>query len=99
MSNYSTKTDSKNATGVNALDFAKNTDLANFKSNVDNDKLKNLPSNLSNLISKGNKLDFDKLVPAPVDLSKLRDFVRDDIVKKEVYNGKILKIKYLILLT
>ena len=55
LSNYATKTDFKNATGVDTSDFAKKTDLANLKSDVDKrdiDKLKNVPSNLSNLKSK-----------------------------------------------
>ena len=46
------KADLKNATGVNTLNFAKKTDLANLKSDVDSldiDKLKNVPGNLSNL--------------------------------------------------
>ena len=34
------------------------------------DKLKNVPTNLSNLKSKVDKLDVNKLVPFPVDLSK-----------------------------
>ena len=51
--------------------------------------------------SKVNKLDVDKLISAPVDLSKLNDPVKNDVVKKDVYNAetKILKIKYLILLS
>ena len=43
FSNYATKADLKNATGTDTSDFAKNTDLANIKSDVDNidiDKLK-----------------------------------------------------------
>ena len=52
-------------------------------------KLKNLPSNLSNLKSIVDKLDVDKLVPVPVDLSKLSDTVKNDVVKKDVYNAKI----------
>ena len=46
------------------------------------DKLKSVPNNLSNLKSKVDKLDFDKLVPAPVDLSKLSDLVKNNVVKK-----------------
>ena len=88
LSNYATKADLKNATGVDAVD------LASLKSNVgklDINKLKNVPSNLSNLKSKVDKLDVDKLVPVPVDLSKLRDVVRIDVnvVKKDVYKTKI----------
>ena len=38
-------------------------------------KLKNVPTNLSNLKSKVDKLDVDYLVPIPADLSKLSDVV------------------------
>ena len=63
------------------------------------DKLKKVPTNLSNLKSKADKLDVDKLVPSPVDLSKLSNVLKND-VKKDVYNAKkILKIKNVILLT
>ena len=58
MSNYATRADLKNATGVDTSKFAKNVDLANLKSNLDElgtDKLKNVPTNLSNLKSKVNK--------------------------------------------
>ena len=58
--NYATKADLKNATGVDTSDFAKKTDLANLKSDVDKldiDKLKKVPSNLSNLKSNVDKLD------------------------------------------
>ena len=89
------------ATGVDTSSFAKKTDLANLKSDVDNDKLKNIPTNLSNLKSKVDKIHVDKLVPVPVDLSKLSDIVKNDVVKKDVYNAKTktIEIKYLILLT
>ena len=39
------------------------------------------------------KLDDDKLVPVPVDLSKLSDVVKNDVVKKDVYNAKIKNIE------
>ena len=55
--------------------------------------MKNEPSNLSNLKSKVNKLDVDKLVPVPVDLSKLSHAVENDVVKKDVYNVKIKNIE------
>ena len=38
--------------------------------------------------NKVDKLDFDKLVPASVDLSKLNDLVKS-IAKSDVYNAKI----------
>ena len=49
LSNYATKTDLENATGVDTLSFAKNIDLAYLKSDVDKsyiDKLKNISTNL-----------------------------------------------------
>ena len=51
--------------------------------------------------SKVDELDVDKLVPAPVDLSKLSNVVKNDVVKKDVYNAKMKNIedKILILLT
>ena len=52
LSNYATKWNLKNATDVVTSKFAKNADLVNLKSDVDKlgiNKLKNLPTNLSNL--------------------------------------------------
>ena len=49
LSNYATKTDLENATGVDTLSFAKNIDLAYLKSDIDKsyiDKLKNISTNL-----------------------------------------------------
>ena len=43
--------------------------------------------------SKVDKLDIDKLVPVPVDLSKLSNVVKNDVVKKDVYNAKIKNIE------
>ena len=104
LSNYVVKTDLKSEIGVDTLDVAKKADLANLKSNVDKldiDKLKNVPTNLSNLKSKVAKLDVDKLVPAPVNLSKLSDVVKMMLLKAMdiMIKSKILKTKYLILLT
>ena len=93
---YATKTDLKNATGVDRSSFAKESDLANLKSDVDKldiYKLRNVPTNLSNLKSKVNKLDFNKLGPIPVELTKLSDVVKKYVVKKAVYNAKITNIE------
>ena len=70
LSNYATKSDFKNATGVDTSDFGKKTDLANLKSDVDKldiDKLKVAPSGLSSLKSKVDKLDIGKLETTPVE--------------------------------
>ena len=60
----------------------KKVDLANLKSNLD--KLKNVPTNLNNLKSKVDKLDVDKLLPIPVNLSKPSpsDVVKNIVIKK-----------------
>ena len=39
-------------------------------------------TNLANLKTEVDKLDIDKLVSIPVDLSKLSDVVKNDVVKK-----------------
>ena len=73
LSNYATKAYFKNATGIDTSSFAKKFDWASLKSNVDKldiDKLKNVPTNLSNLKS---QVAIDKLIPIPVDLIRLSD--------------------------
>ena len=61
--------------------------------------MKNIPTNLNNLKSKVDKLDSDKLIPVPVDLSKLSDAVKMILLKKMylILREKVLKIQYLIL--
>ena len=54
--------------------------------------MKNVPSNLSYLKSKVDKLDVDKSVPVPVDLSKLIDVVKEDVVKKNEYDELVKKV-------
>ena len=83
FSNYATKSDLRDATGVATSDFAKKAGLANLKPDVDEldiDKLKNVPSGLDSLKSKVDKLDVDKLKPVPVDLQKLSHVVDNDVV-------------------
>ena len=48
-------------------------------------------NNLSNLKSKVDKLYIDKLVPVPVDLSKLTNVVKNKVLKKIEYNAQIKK--------
>ena len=95
LSNYATKANSKSATGVDTLDFAKKTDLANLESDVDKldiDKFKNIPSGLSNLKSKVDKLDCGKLESTPVDLCKLSDVVKKEVVKETEYDEYVKKV-------
>ena len=46
---------------------------------------------MASLKTEIDKLDIDKLVAVPVDLSKLRDVVKNDIVKKTVYDKLVAK--------
>ena len=51
-----------------------------------------LKANLANLKTEVDKLDIDKLAPVPVDLSKLSDEVKNDVVKKTVYDKLVAKV-------
>ena len=84
--------------------YATKTDLKNL-THVDTSSFA-LKTNLVNLKTEVDKSEIDKLVPVPVDLSKLSNLVKNDIVKKIVYDklaakvnnidisGFVLKIKY-----
>ena len=66
LSNDARKSDSKTATDLDRSKFAQKVDLTDLKSNVDKlniDKLRNVPTTLSNFKSKVDKSDVDKLVP------------------------------------
>ena len=76
------------------MEFAKKSNLANLKSDVDKldtDKLKKIPSSLRSLKSKVDELDIGKLKTTPVDLSKLSNVVKTDVVKKTEYNELVKK--------
>ena len=45
-----------------------------------------LKANLANLKTEVDKLDIDKLVPVPVDLSKLNDVVKNVVKKLYIIN-------------
>ena len=47
---------------------------------------------LVDLKTEVDKLDIDKLVPVPVDLSKLSDVVKNDVAKKTVYDKLVAKV-------
>ena len=48
--------------------------------------------NLANLKTEVDKLDIQKLVPVPADLSKLSDVVKNLLVKKTVYDKLVAKV-------
>ena len=51
-----------------------------------------LKSNLANLKTEVDKLDIGRLAPVPVDLSKLSDVVKNDVVKKVVNDKLVAKV-------
>ena len=63
LTNYATKTDLKNITQVDVSSFARETNLAALKTEVD-------------------KIDVDKLKATPIDLDRLSNLVKNDVVKK-----------------
>ena len=73
LSNFATKADLKNATGIYTFKLAVKSDLVSLKAEVV-------------------KLNIDKLVPVPVNLSKLSDVVKNDVVKKTVYDKLVAKV-------
>ena len=65
---------------VDLSNYATKADIKNI-SNVDTSSFA-LKTNLAGLKAEVDKLDIDKLVPVAMDLSKLRDVVKNDVVKK-----------------
>ena len=51
-----------------------------------------LKANLVTLKTEVDKLDIDKLVPVPVDLIKLIDVLKNDVVKNTVYDQLVVKV-------
>ena len=75
---------------VDLSNYATKTDLKNV-THVDTSSFA-LKANLANLKTEVDKLDIDKLVPVPVDLSKLSDVVKNDVVKETVYDKLVAKV-------
>ena len=76
---------------VDLSNYATKADIKNI-SDVDTSSFA-LKTNLANLKAEVDKLDIDKLKPVAVDLSKLSDVVKNDVVKKTDYNSKITEIE------
>ena len=49
-------------------------------------------SNLASLKTEVDKLDIEKLAPVPVDLRKLSDVVKNDVVRRTVYGKLVTKV-------
>ena len=75
---------------VDLSNYAIKTDIKNI-SHVDTSSFA-LKTTLANLKTEVDKLDIDKLVPVPADLSNLSDVVKNDVVKKYVYDKLVAKV-------
>ena len=75
---------------VHLSNYATKTDIKNI-SHVDTSGFA-LKSNLASLKTELGKLGVEKLVPVPVDSSKLSDVVKNDVVKKTVYDKLVEKV-------
>ena len=70
--------------------YATKTDIENI-SHVDTSSFA-LKTSLASLITEVDKLDIDKLVPVPVELIKLSDVVKNDVVKKTLHDKLVTKV-------
>ena len=90
MSRYFPKPFKSFGGNINLSNYATKTDLKNV-THVDTSSFA-LKTNLASLKTKVDKLDIDKLALVPVDLSKLSDVVKNDVVKKAVYDILVAKV-------
>ena len=74
-------------------------DLSNYATKKDINDITNvdtsnfaLKTNLTNLKTEVDKLDVDKLATVPVDLSKLSNVVKNDVVKKTIHDKLVAKV-------
>ena len=95
LSNYATKSDFKNATGVDPSKIAKKLYLTSLKSETDGldiDKLEKVPIDFNIFKSKADKLDVDNQVLVPTNLSKLTNVVINEVVKKTVQDELVKNV-------
>ena len=75
---------------IDLSNYATKVDIKNL-SQVDTSSLA-LKANLASLKTEVDKLAIDELVHIPVDLSKLSTAVKNDVVKKTLYNKLVAKV-------
>ena len=75
---------------VDLSNYGAKTDIKNI-SRIDTSSFA-LKTNLANLKNEIDKLNIDKLAPVPVDLSKPSDVVKNDVLKKTVYDKLVAKV-------
>ena len=92
LSNYATKSDVKSATGIDTSTLPAKCCFTSLKveaNKLDIEELKSVPTNLSNLKSKVDKLNIGKLEITSVDSATLSNVVKNDVVKMTEYNARI----------
>ena len=75
---------------VDLSNYATKTDLKNL-SHVDISSFA-LKSNLASLKTEVDKIDADKVKTVPVDLAKLNNVVKNDVIAKTEYNELVTKV-------
>ena len=75
---------------VDLANYATKADIKNI-SHIDTSRFA-LKTNLANLKTEVDKLDIDKLVPVPTDWSKLSNVVKNEVVKKNVYDKLVTNV-------
>ena len=75
---------------VDLSNYATKADIKNI-SHVDTSSFA-LKTNLASLKTEVDKLDIDKLVPVPIDLSKLSNVVKNDVAKKDICDKLVTKV-------
>ena len=81
---------SQNFPEVDLSNYATKTDLKDISHiDVSSNALK---SYLASLKTEVDKLDIDKLTPVPIDLPKLSNVVKSDVVKKTEYDKLVSKV-------
>ena len=87
MSKYFPKSFGSFGRNINVkVDLSNNATKTDIK-NISHDDTSSfaLKTNLANLKTEVDKLDIEKLVPVPTDLSELSNVVKIDVVKKKLY--------------
>ena len=80
--NISVKVDLSNYATKTDLKNVTHVDISNFS----------LKTNLANLKTEVHELEIEKLVPIPADLRKLSNVLKNDVVKKTVYDRLVAKV-------
>ena len=75
---------------VDLSNYATKADIKNI-SHVDTSSFA-LKTNLANLKTEVDKLDINKLVPVSIDLNKLSNVLKHEVVKKAVYDKLVEKV-------